>query len=136
MRSGSRIDRVGTAAVLLLTVTTALMLSAVWVMNEAATDLHAQVEIARGQTSPGQRAPLGQWLSSPFSSDLSPDDTPALDARATELDHKSDRLTEATAVVALVGVLAAAIALRPSGADERARDATTPLASTSSNGTV
>ena len=136
MQLGSRVDRFGTAAVISLTVFTAFMLAAAWVMNEAAVDLHAQVDIARGQISPGQRAPLGQWLSSPFSSDLVPDDTIAMDTRATDLDHKSDRLAEAVAVVALVGMLVAVVAMRPSGADDLARDATTPLASTSSNGTV
>jgi hypothetical protein len=136
MRRGSKRERLGTAVVLLLSAITLVMLSAVWIMKTATFDLHAQAEIVQSHTSPEPRTPLGQWLSAPFSSDLASDDAPALEARALDLDHKSDRLTEAIAVVALVGIFVALLAARPSGADDLTRDATTPLASTSSDGMV
>jgi hypothetical protein len=136
MHVGTKVGRLATGLVVFLTALTVVMLSGVWVMKAAGLDLHAQAALAVNQAPPAPRTPLGAWLSAPFSSDLAPDDATAVEARATELDHRSDRLTEAIAVVALVGMLVALIAARPSGADDLARDATSPLASTSSNGTV
>jgi len=136
MHVGTKLDRVGTTVVLFVTALTVVMLTAVWVMNAAVLDLQDQATLAKNQTPPVPRTALGAWSSAPFSSDLAPGDARALEARATEIDHKSDRLTEAVAVVALVGMLVALIAARPSGADDLARDATSPLASTKSNGTV
>ena len=136
MHVRTKLDRIGTTVVVFLTALSVVMLTAVWVMNAVVLDLREQAALANSETTPAPRTPLGAWLSVPFSSDLAPDDPRALEARATELDHKSDRLTEAVAVVALVGMLVGLIAARPSGPDDLARDATSPLASTTSNGTV
>jgi hypothetical protein len=137
MHFGTMADRVGTTLVVILTAITVMMLSTAWVMKAASLDLNEQAAILEHeQDLLGRRTPLGAWSSAPFSSDLAPDDAVAIGARATDLDHKSDRLTEGVAAVALVGMLVALIAARPSGADDLAREATTPLASTSSNGTV
>ena len=130
------VDRVGTAVVVCLVILGLVIVCSVAVTRTAALDLHARVGIIQGQVPADSRAAPGAWLSAPFSADLAADDAHALDVRATELDHKSDRLTEALAVVALLGILVALMTARPSGAEDLARETATPLASTTSNGTV
>ena len=51
-------------------------------------------------------------------------------------DHPADRLLELTTVVALAGMLVALFTGRPALEVATARDASRPLASTSSNGTI
>ena len=136
MRPDVNLKKVGTGLVVLVTALTLTLLGLIAVMRTAALDLHQQVDIARNQILPESRTLPGRWLSAPLSSGVAPDDLVALDARAAELDHRSDRLLEATAVVALAGMLAGLAIARPTIADERAREATSPLARTNSNGTV
>jgi len=58
-------------------------------------------------------------------------------ARLLELDHRAEHLPEATIEYALVGMLAALFpAGRPAFEVANARDASKPLASTNSSGTV
>jgi hypothetical protein len=132
----SIVDRIGTTVVLVLTTITLLMLCSVGVARIAALDLHVHVGVLQGQVPANQRTTPGALVSAPFSGDLEADDARALDVRAAELDQKSDRLTEALAVVGLLGILVALITARPSGTEAPASDTATPLASTTSNGTV
>jgi hypothetical protein len=53
-----------------------------------------------------------------------------------ELDHRADRVLELSAVVALPGVPLALFTARPDVEIANRREASKPLASTSSNGTV
>jgi hypothetical protein len=113
-----RLDRegLGTGVVLLLTVVTLVVLGVVGAMKSAASDLHQQVAAMQEQPAPNYAA---------------------LNARANDLDHRSDRLTEATAVVAVVGMLVVLLTNRSAATAVRARDETNrPLANTSSNGRV
>jgi hypothetical protein len=131
-------DRAGMLVVLILTVLTLALLAVIGALNLAAEDLHLQVETGHGEASPAERSPVGQWLSARLAADVSPADYTALETRAGELDQRADRLLEATGVVALAGMLIWLVTARPASVDERTRegDASSPVASTSSNGTV
>jgi hypothetical protein len=133
----ARLERVGVGVVVGLTVIALLLLGVVGVIKTAAADLHMQAEIARHNVRADARSSLGERLSAGLASDVRSDDVAGLDARASQLDQRSDRLLEATAVVALVGMLVGLIAARPDAVvDPARREAKTPLANTSSNGTV
>jgi hypothetical protein len=130
------VDRLGTALVVILTLVVLALFSAQGALRFAVDDLHAQAAIARSDEPRPTRSPIGERLSGLFTSDLSPEDMSGLDARGLELDHRADRLLELTAVVALAGMLVALFTGRPALDVATARDASRPLASTSSNGTV
>jgi hypothetical protein len=130
------LQRLGTVLLVLVTIVTLLSLSVYGSLKEAVTDVYTQAAILRGDDTRAPRTALGQWLSAPLASDIAPGDAFALNARADETDHRADRLLEVTAVVALVGVVLA-LMVGPGAAEvARARDHSTPLANTSSNGTV
>jgi len=131
------VERFGTVLVVLLTLATLVLLGADAALKLAGADLHAQVELARGGESPtGSRSPLGEQLAAALGSDVAPNDVESLDARAFVLDHRADRVLEAAAVVALVGMLAAFLTGRPAPDRAQVLDASTPLAGTRSNGSV
>jgi hypothetical protein len=128
------VEKLGTALVVLVTVVTLASLGVYGSFVVAAADLHAQVDALRGREV--SRSALGQGLAAVLARDLAPTDVTSLDERALLLDHRADRLLELTAVVALVGMLVALVSGRPAVEPNQARDDHTPLASTSSNGTV
>jgi hypothetical protein len=129
-------DRAGTALVVLLTVITVAGCGVVVTMKAAASDLHLQMDIASQQAGPATRSPMGRAATALLAGDLPPTDFSALEARAGNLDHHADRLLEATAVVALVGMLVGLLVTPPASARRRAREQTIPLAKTSRTGTV
>ena len=134
MRFG--IEKLGSALVVLMTIVTLTLLGVDVAFKTAGADLHAQVNILQAVQPPPPRSPLGQQLSAALANDVAPDDVSRLDSRAFELDHRADRVLEAAAVVALVGMLVALLSGGPAIDAAHARDAKSPLASTSSNGTV
>ena len=63
-------------------------------------------------------------------------DLTGLRARADELDHRADRIREAAGVAALLGLVLMLLTTRPEAGSSDAREASSPLASTRSNGSV
>jgi hypothetical protein len=130
------VGRLCTILVLLLTLATLASLAVDTGLKMTVDDLHAQANLVRTDAAPPARPLLGQQLAAALASDIAPANLAGLDARALELDHRADRLLEATSVVALVGMLLALLTGRPAIDATHARDDRTPLANTSSNGTV
>jgi hypothetical protein len=116
--------------VVLATLITIALLGVAGSFKIASADLTAQVAVLRDPSNAAPRGLLDQQLTAALAPDLAPDDIPGRDARAQLLDHRSDRLLEATAVVALLGMLSGLVAARP----PTNRDASTPLSTT--NGTL
>jgi hypothetical protein len=102
----------------------------------AADDLYASIDEARGQRLERPRGQPGMWLSTQLSADLDPANLARRNDRADELSYRSDRLREAAGVGALVGLLVAVLTGRPGAAMDRARDAPSAAANTTSNGTA
>jgi hypothetical protein len=121
-----------------LTALTLVLLSVVGGMKMVAADLHAQVDIAHQAAKPDARSPIGARLSALLAPETQTADPTSLAESANDLDQHADRLLEATAVVALAGMLLGLIVVRPSelAAAAGARDASRPVANTSSNGRV
>jgi hypothetical protein len=137
MRLQVDVEKLGTRLMLLLAVVTLVSVCVVGGMKSAALDLYQQATIARHRASPASHVPPGSWVSAWLVAGVRSDDAAALDVRAALIDHRSDRLVEATAVVALAGILVALLTGRPAAALSRGRDeASIPLANTSSNGIV
>jgi hypothetical protein len=136
MRHRLDFERAGTLVVVLLTVVTLAGASVAGGIKLAASDLRQRIHIAEHVASPESHFLLGPPMSALLAADVAPDDYIATDNRANELDHRSDRLLEATAVVALVGMLAGLLLTPTASSVRRARAATMPLANTRSNGTV
>ena len=130
------VDRLGTVLVVLVTIGVLAAVCVCGSLRLAVDDLHARAAIARADLPQPPRSPVGRQLSAAFASDLAAENLSGLDTRAQELDHRADRLLELTAVVALAGMLLALLTGRPAIEIARARDATTPRATTSSNGTI
>lgn len=136
MRVRLDLETFGTRLTVSITVLVLASLVLFGAMKTAVADLHLQNLTVQGQAEPASRWLPGRWLSALVASDLAPDNVVAVDTRAGDLDHHADRLVEATAVLALVGMLVAVLSAPP-GALTRARDeANTPLANTMSNGKV
>jgi hypothetical protein len=136
MRRRITLEAVGTFLVVLATLGTVAALVVVGSLKAASVDLFAQVEIAHDPTRAEARWAIGERLSQALAPDLAPDDLSGRTSRARLLAQRSDRLLEATAVVALLGMLVGLVTARPASQGTRPRDASTPLANTSSNGTV
>jgi hypothetical protein len=130
------LDRAATALVVLLTVVTLAGAATVGLMKTAAFDMRVQMDIARHAALASARSPLGQASSAVLASDIARGDYSALEVRTNELEHRSDRLLEATAVVALLGMLAGLLVTPPASGTRRAREQTIPLAKTRRSGTV
>jgi len=131
-----RVEKLGSALVVLVTLVVLASFSVQGALRLAVDDLYAQAALARADEPRPIRSPIGQRLSAAFVSDLTPEDVAAFDVRTQALDHRADRLLELTAVVALAGMLVALFTGRPALEVATAREASKPLASTSSNGTV
>jgi hypothetical protein len=137
MRPRIDLETFGTRLMVVLTVLTLAALMVFGAIKSVASDLHLQNAIVEEGADPTSRWPLGQWLTARVAGDLTPGDVVAVEARAGEFDHRSDRLLEATAVLALVGMLVGLVTARPASAVTRAREAAKiPLANTISNGKV
>src|SRR5438094_7769269 len=124
------VDRLGTVLVVLVTIGVLAAVCVCGSLRLAVDDLHAQAAIARADLPPRPRSPLSRQPSAAFASDLAAENLSGLDTRAQELDHRADRLLELTAVVALTGMLLGLLTGRPANEIARARDATTPRATT------
>lgn len=122
--------------VVALTILTFVAFGGSGVIKTASSDLHTQVDVPPGDAQQSLRTPAGRALSSMLASDVPADDLRLLSDRASLLDQRSDRLLEGTAVIALVGMLVALATGRSAWRASRRRDETSPLASTSSNGSV
>ena len=93
--------------------------------------------ISRGAASPPTRGPLGRALSELLAADIPVDSYAELDVRGDDLDHRSDRVLEATAVFALVGMLVGLLAMPSARQGIRAgHAANSPLAKISRKGRV
>src|SRR5712692_9362088 len=132
MRRRITLETVGTFLVVLLTLGTLGALVVVGSLKAASADLFGQVEIASDPTGAEARGSIGERLSEVLAADLPPDDLAAHTTRARLLAQRSDRLLEATAVVALLGMLVGLVTARPASQATRPRDTSTSLASTSS----
>ena len=126
------VEGVGTWLFGLVVVAVALSVGLSFAMNAAATDVRAQVSVASGTGPEDPRSVWSTWLAVQFTTDLPPDDYALLAARATELDHRADRIRELAAAAALGGLIVMLLTARP----DTARADKNPLASTSNNGTV
>jgi hypothetical protein len=136
MRRRISLEKVGTFLVVLTTLLTVGSLGVVGSLQAASSDLFAQVATLRDPTNAEPRWVIGRLVSDALTPDLATDDDKGRAARALLLAQRSDRLLEATAVVASLGMLLGLVAARPVGEARRDRDASTPLANTTSNGTV
>lgn len=130
------VEKLGTTLVVVLTLWSLASLGVYASLKETVADLHAQVAVKRGDAEQPSRSPFGQQLSAVFASDIASENLVNLEARGLELDHRADRLLEATAVVALAGMLVALVSGRPPNELAHAGENQIPLASTSSNGAV
>lgn len=127
------IERIGTLVLVALTAATLLIAATSVAMRAAADDVYASIEQARG--SPQPRTAYAQWLSTRLAGDVPEPDLAARKARADQLSYRSDRLREAAAVPALIGLLVAVTTASPGVRGDR-RDASQPAANTTSNGTA
>jgi hypothetical protein len=129
------VEKFGTVLVVFVTIVTLAALMGYGLLKVAGAELHAQAEQVRAGQTPPPVLGLRSQAAAAFAADVAPEAS-GLDARAFEVDHRADRLLEATAVVALMGMLVAFLGGRPAIDAAQARDPTTPLANTSSNGSV
>src|SRR5471032_29247 len=131
MRLRIDLETFGTRLMAVLALLTLVSLLVFGAMKSVAADLHLQNAIVEEGADPTSHWPLGQWLTARVAGDLTPGDVVAVEARAGEFDHRSDRLLEATAVLALVGMLVGLVTARPASAVTRGREtARIPLANT------
>ena len=136
MRLRITLETAGTFLVVLTTLGAVAALVVVGSLKAASSDLLVQVEITRDPTKAEARWAIGERLSAALAPDLATDDLSGRAARAQLLSQRGDRLLEATAAVALAGMLLGLVTARPASQSTRPRDASTSLANTSSNGTV
>src|SRR5438045_1806813 len=92
-------------SVLVLAITLAVLVGAISsaALKTASNDLASQVNLARNASDVQPRTAFGQTLSGLLAADLVVDDLGGRSTRASLLDHRADRLLEATAVAALLG---------------------------------
>src|SRR5579859_7221621 len=115
MRSKLDLERVGTVLVVLLTVVTVVSVVVVNGLKLAAIEMQFELSILRNEPPSTVHTAVGQQLAGWLTADVPPGDIKSLEARAGLVDHRADRLLEATAVVALGGMLVALVSLRPAG---------------------
>jgi len=136
MRPKLDLERVSTVLVVLVTVVTVGSIGVVNGLKLAAVEMQFQLSILRDESPSTIHTAVGQQLAGWLSGDVPPGDIKSLEDRAVLIDHRADRLLEATAVVALGGMLVVLVTLKPAGELARARSVSAPVARTSSNGTV
>ena len=135
MRRHWSLERTGAAVLVALTLLTVSIVAVSGQLRVAADDMYAAVAEARGNTDVPARPAYGRWLATLLASDVPSGEINALKARADVLSYRSDRLREAAAVPAVVGLLAALLTDAPDPTGAR-RAASQPVANTSSNGTA
>jgi hypothetical protein len=133
---GARKRPRSTVALAVIVAVVLLLLGLAWALETAAADLRAQNAILRGDNSLA-RTPWSMLLAHQLAGDLPPDE---LDPHTGELSNHADRLQELAGVIAVGGLLLALLtgdraAAEPDVELERDRESS-PLASTSNNGTV
>lgn len=130
------LDRLGTFALILITVATLGTVGVAGVLRSTADDLFAQVAQAQGAPGEHGRSGYGAWLSAHLAPGLRADDLVGTQARAEEFANRSDRLREFTGVQGLIGLLVAILTGRPAIAGDSRREASHPAANTASSGTA
>jgi hypothetical protein len=130
------LERAGTAVLLLITVAVLAIVSLSAVLSIASDDLFASVDEARGHVLQTPRSQPAIWLSAHLAADLPSNDIVARRRRADQLAYRSERVREVASVAALTGLLVALLTARPTRDTVRGLDASSPLANTTSNGTV
>jgi hypothetical protein len=115
------IERTGARVLIALTLVTLLMVGVSALIQIAAEDLYASVDLARGRTDVATRTVYGRWLSAQLSADVPAADLDAQHERADELSVRSDRLRELAAVPAVIGLLVALLTDSPETPAERRR---------------
>jgi hypothetical protein len=135
MRRRWSLERTGAVILVGFTVVTLLVVGVSAMLRVAADDLYAAAAEAQGSSEIPPRPAYGRWVSAQLSSDVTVPDYTLLHARADQLSYRSDRLREAAAVPAIIGMLVALLTDVPDSSMAR-RDASQPLAKTSSNGTA
>ena len=130
------LDRLGTIALVAITLLTLATVAVAGAFRATADDLYAQVAQAQASPSEHARTTYGAWLSSHLASDLPSADLVAVQARAEQFANRSDRLREFTGVQGLIGLLVAIVSGRPATARDARREASQPAANTASNGTA
>jgi hypothetical protein len=113
-----------------------LAVVASFAMNSAADDLRQQFRVASGEPPEHPRTPPGTWLSGPLVADLEPSDLLGVFARAEALDHRADRIREIAGAGSLVGLVVMLLSARSDARADAPREASSPVASTRSNGTT
>jgi hypothetical protein len=135
-RSRPSTHTIGAGLVLIVVAAIAVGVALSFAMNTAADDLRQQVKLASGQSLEHPRNPPATWLSAALTADLAASDFTALFARAEVLDHRADRIREMAGAASLLGLISLLLTARPEAAAEAPREASSPVASTRSNGTA
>jgi hypothetical protein len=130
------LERAGTWMFAIVVIAIGLSVGASLLMNSAADDLRAQINIAANQAPDSPRTPWGMWLAGHVAADLSLTNVDALRTRADELDHRADRIRELAGAVSLAGLILMVATGTPEARLASSQSETSPVASTRSNGTV
>ena len=137
MASQSRhLHQIATGLLIVVVLAVALAVALSFAMNSAADDLRQQVKVASGLPLEHPRTPPSMWLSGPTIADLEPTDFQGMFTRAETLDHRADRIREIAGAGSLVGLVIILLSARSDARADAPREASSPVASTSSNGTT
>jgi hypothetical protein len=128
--------QIATWLLIVVVLAVGLAVAVSFAMNSAADDLRQQVRLASGQPLDHPRTPPGTWLSGPMVADLGPSDFLGVFARAEALDHRADRIRETAGAGSLVGLVVILLSARSDARADAPREASSPVASTRSNGTT
>jgi hypothetical protein len=130
------LERAGTWNFLVIVLAIGLAVAASLLMNSAADDLRAQMNIASHQAPDSPRTPWGVWLASRLETDVASIDTQTLKVRADDLDHRADRIRELAGAASLAGLILMVATATPEARLAGSSSEINPVASTRSNGTV
>jgi len=130
------LDAAGTWLFIAIVLAIALSVALSFAMNAAAEELRQEVRIVSSLPRESPRTAWGVWFAERMSADLAPSDPNAELVRAADLDHRADRIRELAGAGALAGLLLMLATARPEARLTRSQSATSPAASTRSNGTV
>lgn len=121
MRPRSNLEYLGNLAVVLATVITLALLGVAGAFKIGSAELIAQVSVLQDSSRAAPRGFIAQQVTVVLAADLAPDDASGRATRAQLLDHRSDRLLEVTAVVALLGMLSGLVVSRAPTHERRRR---------------
>src|SRR5690349_20560893 len=105
--------RAGAFVLVVLVVLTLALAAASGVAKFAAEDMFTTIDERAKPTEPHTHTPYGRWLATQLTQDIDVTSPVAFRARADELNYRSDRLSEAGAVPALIGMLIALLTGAP-----------------------